>query len=53
MRAPILVDAKPSAGWSLDFVHDLFACGRRFRVLNIVDKAATSNPSTAGSATSC
>ncbi|RMI08033.1 transposase [Sinorhizobium meliloti] len=23
--------------WSLDFVHDQFACGRRFRVLNIVD----------------
>lgn len=22
---------------SLDFVHDQFACGRRFRVLNIVD----------------
>jgi putative transposase len=23
--------------WSLDFVHDQFACGRRSRVLNIVD----------------
>lgn len=23
--------------WSLDFVHDQFACGRRLRVLNIVD----------------
>ncbi|MDB5665618.1 MAG: Integrase catalytic region [Cypionkella sp.] len=22
---------------SLDFVHDQFACGRRFRVLNVVD----------------
>ena len=37
MRAPILVEAKPNARWSIDFVHDQFACGRRFRVLNIVD----------------
>ena len=36
-RAPIQVEAKPNARWSLDFVHDQFACGRRFRVLNIVD----------------
>ena len=26
-----------NARWSLDFVHDQFACGRRFRILNIVD----------------
>ncbi|HEY9211498.1 MAG TPA: IS3 family transposase, partial [Ancylobacter sp.] len=31
-RAPILVEAKPNARWSLDFVHDQFACGRRFRI---------------------
>lgn len=36
-RAPILVEARPNARWSLDFVHDQFDCGRRFRVLNIVD----------------
>ncbi len=36
-RAPILVEAKPNARWSLDFVYDQLACGRRFRVLNIVD----------------
>src|SRR5208282_733623 len=36
-RAPILVDAAANARWSLDFVHDQFACGRRFRILNIVD----------------
>ena len=36
-RAPILVEARPNARWSLDFVHDQFACGRRFRVLNVVD----------------
>src|SRR5690606_30071800 len=28
-RAPILVEARPNARWSLDFVHDQFACGRR------------------------
>ncbi|NTG19405.1 IS3 family transposase [Agrobacterium rhizogenes] len=36
-RAPVLVEAKANARWSLDFVHDQFACGRRFRVLNVVD----------------
>jgi transposase InsO family protein len=35
-RAPILVEASANARWSLDFVHDKFACGRRFRVLNVV-----------------
>ena len=45
-RAPILVEARPNARWSLDFVHDQFATGRRFRILNVVDEpkvgAATS-----------
>ena len=36
-RAPILVEAIANARWSLDFVHDQLACGRRFRILNIVD----------------
>ena len=36
-RAPILVEAKPNARWSLDFVHDQLGCGRRLRILNIVD----------------
>jgi transposase InsO family protein len=36
-RAPILVAAKANARWSIDFVHDQLACGRRFRILNIVD----------------
>jgi putative transposase len=36
-RAPILIEPRPNARWSLDFVHDQFACGRRFRILNIVD----------------
>ena len=37
IRAPILVEARPNARWSLDFVHDQMANGRRFRILNIVD----------------
>ena len=36
-RAPILVTPHANARWSLDFVHDQFANGRRFRILNIVD----------------
>jgi len=36
-RAPILVEARPNARWSLDFVHDQLAGGRRFRILNIAD----------------
>ena len=36
-RAPILIEARANARWSLDFVHDQFACGRRFRILNVVD----------------
>jgi putative transposase len=36
-RAPIPIEARPNARWSLDFVHDQFACGRRFRILDIVD----------------
>ena len=37
MRAPILVEARANARWSLDFVHDQLASGRRFRILNVVD----------------
>src|SRR5205085_4291244 len=36
-RAPLLVEAKPNARWSLDFIHDQLANGRRFRILNVVD----------------
>jgi len=37
VRAPILVEARPNARWSLDFVHDQMANGRKFRILNITD----------------
>nr|WP_086011145.1 IS3 family transposase [Sphingobium chlorophenolicum] len=36
-RAPAPVLALPNQRWSLDFVHDQLATGRRFRILNIVD----------------
>jgi transposase InsO family protein len=36
-RAPAPALALPNQRWSLDFVHDQMASGRRFRVLNVVD----------------
>jgi len=36
-RAPLLTFAVPNARWSVDFVHDQFADGRRFRIFNVVD----------------
>ena len=36
-RGPAPVLALPNQRWSLDFVHDQMATGRRFRILNIVD----------------
>ena len=36
-RAPILIEARANVRWSLDLVHDQFACGQRFRVLNVLD----------------
>lgn len=36
-RAPILVEARPTARWSLDSVYDQLATGQRFQVVNVVD----------------
>ena len=36
-RAPILTVAAPNARWSVDFVHDQLADGRRLRILNVID----------------
>jgi putative transposase len=36
-RAPLVRSARPNARWSIDFIHDQMACGRRFRILNILD----------------
>lgn len=36
-KEPLEVPDAPCKSWSLDFVSDALACGRRFRVLNIID----------------
>ena len=36
-RSPMTVPQAPNQRWSLDFVSDALACGRRFRILAVVD----------------
>lgn len=36
-RVPLAIPTKPNERWSIDFVHDQLSCGRRFRILNVVD----------------
>jgi putative transposase len=36
-RSPLVLPALPNTRWSIDFVHDQLASGRRFRILNVVD----------------
>lgn len=36
-RIPMVLPSKPGERWSLDFISDQLASGRRFRVLNVVD----------------
>ena len=36
-RAPMTMPDRPNQRWSLDFVSDAFVCGRRFRILAVVD----------------
>ncbi len=36
-RVPILTERQANVRWSTDFVHDQLACGRRFRILNVID----------------
>lgn len=38
-RRPIAVAHKPNSRWSMDFVSDSTATGRRFRVLTVIDEA--------------
>jgi putative transposase len=37
MRAPMALPDEPNQRWSLDFVSDSLVCGRRFRILCVVD----------------
>lgn len=36
-RLPLLLPEQPNYAWSMDFVHDCLADGRRLRCLNVVD----------------
>jgi putative transposase len=36
-RAPLVTEAVANARWSVDFMQDQFADGRRFRILNVLD----------------
>src|SRR5436309_5493859 len=36
-RAPMAIPQEPNQRWSLDFLSDALACGRRFRLLNVID----------------
>lgn len=36
-RAPMAIPQERNQRWSLDFVSDAFACGRRFRIVAVVD----------------
>jgi putative transposase len=36
-RTPMAQPQGPNQRWSLDFVSDAFGCGRRFRILCVVD----------------
>jgi putative transposase len=36
-RSPMAIPQGRNPRWSLDFVSDAFACGRRFRILAVVD----------------
>jgi putative transposase len=37
-RQPLDVPAEPNRIWALDFMHDTLYCGRRFRVMNLLDE---------------
>ena len=36
-RSPMAIPQGPNQRWSLDFVSDSLSCGRRFRILNVID----------------
>jgi putative transposase len=43
-RGPAPVPVGPTERWSMDFVHDALADGRRFRVLTVVDQWSRHSP---------
>ena len=43
-RVPLPAPGRPDQGWSMDFMADALATGRRFRTLNIVDEYTREAP---------
>ena len=37
VKQPLVTPESPNQTWSMDFVSDSLECGRKFRVLNILD----------------
>ena len=37
-RVPMEITAEVNRSWSLDFMHDVLYCGKRFRTLNVIDE---------------
>ncbi len=37
VKNPLEQPLEPFTTWSLDFVNDVLECGKKFRVLNIID----------------
>ncbi|WP_264812693.1 IS3 family transposase, partial [Acetobacter oeni] len=42
-HAPITIPQEPGQRWSLDFVSDALICGRRFRILTVIDDFSRKN----------
>jgi putative transposase len=36
-RVPLQLPVRPDQVWTMDFTQDAFACGRKFRTLNLMD----------------
>jgi putative transposase len=43
-RVPLVATSKINQRWSMDFMRDTLADGRKFRILNIVDDFSRENP---------
>ena len=37
-KVPLMVQPQANHQWALDFMHDALYCGKRFRVLNVIDE---------------
>jgi putative transposase len=44
LRVPLLPSEEPNRRWSMDFVSESLVCGRRFRVLTVVDDCTRECP---------